>query len=331
MLEAQIDCSAIIVNYNGGQDLIDCIASLQRQRSVSTEVIVVDNGSSDGSLAKATAAYPWLRVIESPTNDGFAGGANKGAWTARGESLLFLNPDVVLHDTCVAELCAQLRTHPGVVGPRLYIEASGVWEYGVVLDIVGFPVGLRAPGQPLYVAGCALATGRHTFNRVGGFDARYFMIYEDADYCWRVLLAGEQVSVVTQSTTVHRGGGSTPGGYVRSGRQEVSSFRIPLLERNRLATLLKCAPIAWLVFAGPAAVTSTIAIALWALTLRRWQLSRDLISALSWNARELPATLRARRRGPLALRRGAAIRGRILRSAYVPAALARRGLPRFVR
>jgi GT2 family glycosyltransferase len=326
----RIDCSAIIVNFNGGQDLIDCLASLQRQRDVGIETIIVDNGSSDGSLESAMTAYPSIQVFRSPTNAGFAGGANRGAGMAAGDVLLFLNPDVVLHDTCVSELCARLRAQPGVAGPRLFVDKAGQWEYGLVLDVVGFPVALDRPSRPLYVPGCALATGRETFSLLGGFDERYFMICEDADYCWRALLAGQAVTVVPQSETRHKGAGSTPGGYVHSGRRDVSSFRIPLHERNRLATVLKCASLSWLAVAAPGCVISTVAITLGAVAMGRWSLARALLRGLFWNFQELPATMEARRNSPRTIPRGEATRGRIYPGIYMLKSLRRHGLPRFV-
>ena len=330
MGDGAVQCSAIIVNYNGGDDLLECLASLRQQVGDPVEIIIVDNASTDGSLERAANDFPEARIVRSPMNEGFAGGCNLGADEARGEVLLFLNPDVVLDQTCVAELCRCLRVRPGVAGPRLFIETSGIWEYGSILDVLGFPVGLRSHVPALYVSGCALATGRRTFCRLGGFDRRYFMIYEDIDYCWRALLAGESISVLPNSKTIHRGGRATPGGYVRQGRRELSTFRIALLERNRLATLLKCAPLTWLVFAVPASIFSILVTALGAIVAGRLQLSKALLEGLAWNLHELPQTLKERREGPSLVPRWAAIRGRIYPSVEVVASIRRHGRPRFV-
>ena len=331
MPDAAVQCSAIIVNYNGGDDLLGCLETLERQISTRVEVIIVDNRSTDGSIDRAANAFPDARIVRSPTNLGFAGGCNRGAREAHGDVLLFLNPDVLLDATCVARLCERLRTHPGVAGPKLFIEASGDCEYGVALDLVGFPIGLRKPGKPLYVAGCALATDRETFSLLGGFDERYFMIYEDADYCWRALLAGRDVTVVAQSDTVHKGGGSTPGGYVREGRREVSAFRLPLFERNRLATLLKCAPAMWLVFAVPACVFSSLVITGWAYTRGERALARSIAAGVAWNARQLKTTLQMRRSTPLATSRRGAIRRRIVGQLDAVMSVFRHGPPQLVK
>jgi hypothetical protein len=105
---------------------------------------------------------------------------------------------------------------------------------------------------------------------------------------------------------------------------------MPLLERNRLATMLKCAPVTWLIVAGPWCVISTIGTTVFALTMRRWGMARALMSGLLWNLRELPATMQARRDSPRTVPRGEAIRGRIYPGIYVLTSLRRHGLPRFV-
>src|SRR5256885_11822739 len=102
--------SAIVVNYNGGSDLIECIRHLRNQASVSLEIIVVDNASSDGSAARLRAVFPDIVPHVSQTNLGFAAGANEGFRLANGGVLLFLNPDVVLAPGCVHQLAASLRS-----------------------------------------------------------------------------------------------------------------------------------------------------------------------------------------------------------------------------
>src|SRR5216683_3491475 len=87
--------SAVIVNYNSGDDLGRCLGSVVGQGEA-VEIIVVDNGSQDGSVDRARAEYPDIRVFSEGVNDGFAGGANRGAAVASANVLLFLNPDVIL-------------------------------------------------------------------------------------------------------------------------------------------------------------------------------------------------------------------------------------------
>ena len=85
--------SVVIVNWNGGEALLGCVESLAAEATAGHEVIVVDNASSDGSAVAAHEAFPWLTVIDSGANLGFAAGANLGADHARGEIIVFVNPD----------------------------------------------------------------------------------------------------------------------------------------------------------------------------------------------------------------------------------------------
>src|SRR5688572_2349971 len=109
--------SVIIVTYESGNLLLECLESLRRQ-GMPMQVIVVNNGSGDPSLAVAAARFPGLELVQPPRNLGFAGGVNAGAHHAQSDHLLILNPDVRLDSGCVAELIRELQ-RPGVavVGP----------------------------------------------------------------------------------------------------------------------------------------------------------------------------------------------------------------------
>src|SRR2546430_14954285 len=113
--------TAIIVNYNGGADLVDCVRSVTTQKRVNAEIIVVDNASNDESLEAARSAFPEIIVVQNQVNRGFAGGANDGARVAAGDALLFLNPDIVLTEGSLEVIAKALSGATGVVGPRLVV------------------------------------------------------------------------------------------------------------------------------------------------------------------------------------------------------------------
>jgi GT2 family glycosyltransferase len=340
--------SAIIINYNGGDDLLGCLASCSSQREVS-EIIVVDNASGDGSLERAEATSrneasearlsrdrvgrrsrpvtDGVRFVRNADNRGFANAANQGAALAAGDVLLFLNPDLRLEPGCVGQLAAALAARPGVAGPATLLEATGELHAGETLNHLGFPRTLAAgESGPLWVQGCALATTRTTFERLGGFDERYFMFIEDMDYCWRVLLAGEDVAVPSAARAVHAGGGSAPGGYAREGAMRTSSLRLVSRHRYTLAMLVKCAPAAWLPLIVPLHVGKTLATAVAALALRRPRIARELVATIGWNARQLPESLRRRRAVPRVPSGRKAARERVGFGFYELAFL-RRGVP----
>jgi glycosyltransferase involved in cell wall biosynthesis len=322
--------SAVVVNFNAGPDLIECLQSLQRQTQLLHEVIVVDNASTDLSLMEASTRFPNVIAIANSTNIGFAAGANQGAGVATGDAILFLNPDVSLSPTCVEEVSKQLEKWPGVVGVALSLGADTHELYGCTVDRLGYPMSLQSPGLPLYVAGAVLATSRALFQKLEGFDERYFMFVEDVDYCWKALIAGFEVSVCPEAHAAHRGGGAARGGYVRSGKIETTAFRFALRERNTLATLLKCAPLWWSVWVVPAYVAKTAILVIGSLVYRRPDLARSLLAGLSWNFLQASQTYRLRRRLNFSKEGQQAALRRIYRGWLAIERLRAYGLPQFV-
>lgn len=324
------DVSAVIINYNGGEALHDCLVSLRVQELLQ-DVIVVDNGSTDGSL-EAIDGFPEVKLERSETNLGFAGGANRGAQLARGSVLLFMNPDVTLEEGCVRALVEGLEKGAGVTGPVLEVEASGATEYGARIDLFGYPRALDKAGKPAFVPGCALATPREIFEELGGFDARYFMFVEDVDYCVRVLLMGRDVVVPPGARGRHLGGASTPGGYApRNSQPTPSPFRVAMRERNSLAMLLKCFPLPLLLVAFPLYVVQAAVTAGGAFVTGNKLVAKEIFSGLSWNFRQIRETLRARRSLPVNSEGSRLLRGRIDLKSHKLLTILQRGFPRFQR
>ncbi len=322
--------SAVITNYNGGEDLIRCLASLRGQDHI-LEVLLVDNASVDGSLGRAMELFPEVTPVPDTVNRGVAGARNRGAAWARGDILLFLDHDVVLHAGCVDALVAALDEREGVVGPALRTFTTGDVETGATMDILGHARGIKAPAAPpFFINGAVFATQRTLFQRLGGFDQRFFYTEEDVDYCWRVLLMGGTVASIPAARADHVGGGSTPGGYVRSGRIETTDFRVLLRERYTLAVLLKCAPASWLPWLVPAYVAKTVVVAAVALSMGRPRLAVAVLGGLGWNVSQLWATLRLRHAIPrTVLGESEAVR-RMHRGLIMLDLVRRHGLPRFV-
>jgi len=322
--------SAVVINYNSGADLVACLRSVEEQTYAVSEVVVVDNGSTDQSMLEATNKFPHIRPILNGSNRGPAAAGNSGAMIASGDILIFLNPDVVLSSECVARLVEALDERDGVVAPVLLVGPSLTAEYGSTIDRLGQSTALTLPGKPLYVTASVMATSRHLFRRLGGFDERYFWSPEDVDYCWRVLLAGGNVTVLPDLEARHRGGGSTAGGYVKGGRMETTVFRLKLRERNTLTMLLKCAPAASLIWVVPAYLVKTGFLAVAAFLLGRPGLARDLFGGLVWNARELPLTFRLRRNIPRSKAGAKVAAERMYRGFLALEYLIKFGPPRFV-
>lgn len=283
----------IIVNFNGGHDLLLCLGALDTQFPIH-EVLVVDNASVDGSIEVAAERFPHATILRSEENLGFAGGANLGARHAVGDVLIFLNPDTIVGPGCIDRLAAELMFHPGVAGPLIITDGLEQCERGATIDLMGLPRGLTEDRPPLYVHGCCLATSRECFDSVGGFDERYFLFAEDVEYSWQALRHGYEVRVVEEAAARHRGGAVAIGGYLRDGHIETTSMRILLRERNTAAMLLACAPVLWLPVLLLTSLARTAAFAALLVVNGRSRDAGRLLTGLSWNVRQIRATMRRR-------------------------------------
>jgi len=211
--------SVVLVNYKGAPDTITALQGVADLDYPAGQVqaIVVDNASGDGSAQAIRAAVPTAVVIESTTNSGFAGGCNLGVAHARGEYVAFLNNDARPHPAWLSAAVEVLAAEPDVA-----CVASKVldWE-GQTVDYVNgaltwfgmgykLEVGLHDTGQfdrakdVLFATGSAMIMRRSVFEKVGGFDERFFMFYEDVDLGWRLNLLGYRVRYEPTSVAYHR-------------------------------------------------------------------------------------------------------------------------------
>jgi len=239
--------SIVVVNYNGAHHLPACLDSLAaldypRERY---EVIVVDNGSTDGSLDLVRDRYPWVRLLAQDENLGFAEGNNLAARSSTAEVIALLNNDMAAEQEWLSELVraydptAGYRCVAGVIldwsGERLDF-ADGVLNYYGMGEQVGFGLPLEDVHVPesrelLFACGGAMLIERKTYLDLGGFSPEYFAYFEDVDFGWRLWLAGHRVRLAPGSRTRHRHHG-TSGGMP-------SHQRRVLYERNALRTLIK--------------------------------------------------------------------------------------------
>jgi GT2 family glycosyltransferase len=222
---------AVVVNWNGGAQNVECVASLVEQGLAQHEIVFVDNGSVDGSVDEVAKRFPGLVMIRNAENRGFGEGANQGARAALeqgAEAVFFVNNDVRLPAGTLARLARELEASPetGIVGPRvLYmLEPERVWCAGGMLtwkENLSTLLGHREPDGPRwretrevdYVAGCALLARRSCLEEVGLFDAQYFAYMEDVDLCLRAREAGFGVRLVGEAAAYHASSSATGGGY----------------------------------------------------------------------------------------------------------------------
>lgn len=251
--------SILIVTYDAERVLPGCLDSLMAEPpSCEHEVVCVDNGSTDGTCALVRERYPWVRLVESGSNLGFAGGNLLAAENAAGDVLLLLNPDTIVLPGALDALTGALLADDALaIAGACLLGADGarVTSWGD-FPTVGWAIANTAPWggagvrvrsrvrmdgtcaeltgvTPVdWVSGAALAIRRETWDGFGGMDAGYFLYYEETDLCFRVRAAGKDVVVVPDARIVHLEGASVGTQTVR---QYVWSTRslIRFLRRNR--------------------------------------------------------------------------------------------------
>ena len=230
-----MDLSIIIVNWNSADFVRQCLKSIAANPpTVSHEIIVVDSGSFDGCGKMLAEEFPQARFIQSESNIGFARGNNLGAKSSNSRVLLFLNPDTEVKTNAIDLLFQALERQAtaGITGARLLnsdgsLQTSCIQSFPTVLNQVldsdflyrllprsslwGIAALRDAAPQSVVevISGACIMIRREVFERIGGFDERYFMYSEDLDLCWRVRQLGFNCVYVSGARIVHHGGGSS--------------------------------------------------------------------------------------------------------------------------
>ena len=224
-----MNLSIIIVNYNTRNLLQDCLKSIYTlySKPYTLEVIVVDNSSTDGSLQSINSLkWPNLRVIANKKNEGFARAVNQGLKQAGGEYLLLLNSDIFVKKNALDKLIAFVKDQPqaGVIGGRLLNPDGSLqgscfylptflritkefWFNGPSTLNKYVPLGDK-PVEVEAVSGAVFLIPKKVLSKVGFFNERYFMYFEDLDYCRRVRQAGFKVYYLPGAEFIHEHGAS---------------------------------------------------------------------------------------------------------------------------
>lgn len=248
----------VILNWNGIEFLKRFLpglvksVSLGNGTSADDEVIIADNASEDGSMEWLAENYPGLRTIRFDRNYGFTGGYNRALAQIDAQYYLLINSDIEVTDGWLAPLEEYIDTHPlcGACAPKLHSwKQRDMFEYagaaGGYLDKYGYPFcrgrvldwtekdfgQYDEPENVLWASGACLMVRAELFNRIGGFDERFFAHQEEIDLCWRIQLEGYHVTIIPDSTVYHIGGGTLPKG---------SPWKLNLNYRNNLLMLSNC-------------------------------------------------------------------------------------------
>ncbi|MGB9706634.1 MAG: glycosyltransferase family 2 protein [Microgenomates group bacterium] len=247
----KIDLSVIILNYNTKDLLKDCLRSIRNsQLAISNyEVMVVDNVSTDGSVEMVKKEFPWVKLIVSKKNLGFAGGNNLGVCQAKGRYILFLNPDTIVMPNTFREMIKFMDSHPNVGAATCKIELptgkldeachrgfptpwsafchfSGLEKLFPKSKIfAGYILGWKPLGKIHEIdsgTGAFLLVRRKVGEALGWWDEDYFWYGEDLDFCYRIKKAGWKIYYVPKVKIIHYKGVSSG---IRKESQQIAKVK----------------------------------------------------------------------------------------------------------
>lgn len=318
-----MDVSIIIINHNTRHMAVDCIRSvIEQTKAISYELIVLDSGSTDGSVEAIQSEFPHVSLIASPEDVGFATGNNIAAKQARGRKLLLLNPDTVILDhaidrlhefaektpeckiwggrTLFADGSLNVSCRPDITLLSLFCFASGL---NALFDLDTYGAWKVDTVRPVdVVVGCFFLIDHDLWRSLGGFDPIFFMFGEEADLCIRARKLGAQPIITPTATIIHYGGASYPNQaqqrvQMLAGRVTLMQRHWPLMFRLLGRYLYHLIPLTRLVLYGAAAAATRRAsyrekAGLWAEV---WQTRNCWIDG--WNETALIAAHRPPPRG----------------------------------
>lgn len=233
-----LDVSVVIVSYRSRALLGECLDSVRASlvaSGLAGEVVVVENGSPDGTAELVREQYPWVRLVVNAENRGFAAAANQGMRLARGRVIVLLNPDTRVVGDALGRLVRFLERHPtvGVAGPRLrfpdgrtqpsrrrfptlltgFLESTLVQDYWRANRVLArYYVADRSEDELQevdWLVGACLAIRREALRSVGLLDERFFLYSEEVEWFWRLRRAGWRVVYLPDAEVVHVEGASS--------------------------------------------------------------------------------------------------------------------------
>ena len=227
--------SIIIVSWNVGEDLLRCLESIKENRPCEGfETIVIDNGSTDGTVEAVRKSFPEVVIIANDENRGFAAANNQGIVQSKGEYVLLLNPDTIVHSGAMDTLIGFMDSHPdiGVCGPKLLNEDGStqrsvrrlptfraVLYRHTIFKLTGLFRGqynkwmmkdfaYDCQKEVFQLMGAALLIRRLVIDQVGLMDENFFMYYEEVDLCYRIKQTGWHIVFNPEAEITHLGGRS---------------------------------------------------------------------------------------------------------------------------
>jgi GT2 family glycosyltransferase len=232
---------AVVLNWHGRAETLHCVETLLASSYEPLDIVVVDNGSFDGTIKEIERRWPAVTTSQLPENVGYAGGNNRGIIEAlaRGaDHVLVLNNDVQISACMIEALMAQMRGDVAACGPSVYCrdERRQIQSVGGTFDTLrGMAHPIRAKGSSAsdvdWLSGSVLLLARNALDTVGGFDTKFFSYMEDVDWCLRAHEAGLRVIAVPNAEAWHGAGAGAEWSFMQF-----------LITRNRIWLVLRHSP-----------------------------------------------------------------------------------------
>ena len=243
-----MEVSVVIPNFNGIAFLDSVLASLEGQTLSNFEVILVDNGSTDGSCSFVTANYPWVHLIELSENFGFCGAVNAGIRAAKAPYVLLLNNDTEVKEDFVKEMLAAIRRHKNAFscGARMvqYHDRDRLDDVGNYYCALGWSFA-RGRGKDIHAyetedkifSACAGAAiyRKKIIEKIGYFDEEHFAYLEDTDIGYRARIYGYENWYAPKAIVYHVGSGTSGSRY--------NQFKTRYSSRNNIYLIYKNMPL----------------------------------------------------------------------------------------
>ncbi|MEM3833371.1 MAG: glycosyltransferase family 2 protein [Thermoprotei archaeon] len=297
--------SIVIINHNGIEHIQKCLESVFSTSYPNFEVILIDNASTDGSLAlvkKLFGQHSLLSIIHNQRNLGLAEGRNIGVRHAKGKYVAFLDHDTKVTPEWLSELVKVMESNVGIGvaqckfllmdDPTCFDSAGHYIDLFGIGTIIGYLERDRGQYDHVYeifgAQGGAFAIKRKLFNEIGGTDSDFFYLFEETDLCWRVWLAGYTVVFAPRAIVYHKGGGTA---------RKIGNERIVyLFVRNRITSILKNYELMSLLKYLPIHLILMLGFSLVKIRKRRLKEAKAIVKAITWNLFNLRKIWQKRRR-----------------------------------
>jgi len=298
-----VDLSIIIVSWNTKEFLLSCVRSVfESGQGISREVIVVDNGSQDGSGHEVKKIFPLISLVENERNLGFAKAVNQGLQMASGRYILLLNPDTQMKDGAIERFVSFMDFHPdtGVAGAQL-LNSDGSKQNSIAnfpslatelfnksllrrLFPKWFPGKERNYSEPVEVnsvIGACMMVRREALDQVGLLDEDYFLFLEETDWCYRMKKAGWKIYHVPQTEVFHFQGKSAETDKKRA-RVEYFRSRYHFFKKNRGGGQWFILLTGLLIRLGCELLAMTVASLVTLFTVKSWRRKLSIYAYLFW-------------------------------------------------